>query len=352
MKIKQAIYEIMTEGPRARSQSAGLAFLLLLLSWIYGFYVRIISSAYRLRFLRRYSVSIPIISVGNITMGGVGKTPIVQLIAQFFKSQNLKPAVILRGYGKTENQALSDEGMLLSNSLGIPVIEGRDKFLSAKKAVQQLECNTIVVDDGFQHWRLKRNLDIVLIDATNPFGNGFLIPRGILREPLSALKRAGMIILTKTDSGKGNIEKIKQKLSTLHVKCPIIETIHEAEAFINLLEENKLFPFDSFKNKKILSFCGIGNPDYFEYLLKTSGAKVIVNYSYGDHHDYSEKDIGEIIHLAKLNDAAAIVTTEKDAVKLKPFLNLFPKQCPLVSLKIKIKILQGQDEFFHKISSL
>lgn len=330
--------------------------LLLLLSLIYGLLVGMTLWFYKTGILRKHKLPKPVISIGNMTVGGVGKTPLVEFIAEFLKKNSLKPVILTRGYMAGKSVPLgpegrfSDEAKLLSGALkGIPVMVGGNRIKKAREAMNDYSMDVFLMDDGFQHWRLKRDLDIVAIDATNPFGNGHLIPRGILRESVKSLSRADMFVLTKTDLGKQNLELIKDKLRIINPRCPIVEAIHGPVDLTDLRVESRKYPLSILKGRSIGAFCSIADPHSFETLLVNLGAQVRKTFFFMDHHLYSLRDIKEIIHCCKENNAWTILTTGKDAVKLTKFLEEFGSGLALLSLNIRIEITRGKEEFFNKI---
>ncbi len=324
--------------------------LLLLLSVIYGLCVRIILFCYKVGIFKRHSLERPVVSVGNITLGGVGKTPVVLLIAQFLKEKKLKPAILTRGYmGKEFGQprGQSDEADLLKESLeDVPVFVGKDRFALGQEGLKNHPIDVFLLDDGFQHWRLKRDLDIVLIDAAQPFGNGCLIPRGILREPLSSLRRADIFVLTKTDLGKENLERIKAALSKINPRAPLVESIHKP---VSLIDANDVpRELSLVKGKSVAALCSIGDPQSFENLLRDLGADIKQKFIFMDHHVYTREEIKVLVAVCLAQKTDILITTQKDAVKLRRFKEEF-LTVNMFSLKIQIEITKGQDEFFSRL---
>ena len=293
------------------------------------------------------------ISIGNITWGGTGKTPFVEWLVQYLKEKKIKPAVLIRGYmmksflqnavilrpkaeeshvrNAWDSSALSglqndgsDEASMLQQFFpDVPVLVGRNRIQNAKQALKEHSRDVFVLDDGFQHWKLERDLDIVAIDCMNPFGNGCLIPRGILREPLKSLTRADLFVLTKTDWGKENISLIKKKLHSINPDAPVIETVHRPTALLDLCDPSVKESLEFLNGKTVAAFCGIGQPDSFARLLKSLGADVVVFKAFGDHQLYRQEDVLSLLNFCREKKVQTLVTTQKDAVKLTPFLNLF-----------------------------
>jgi tetraacyldisaccharide 4'-kinase len=283
-----------------------------------------------------------VVSIGNLTTGGTGKTPAVMSIALEAKKRGFNPCILTRGYkGKTKetcfvskgNGAIlnaaeaGDEGFLMAELLqDIPVMKGSKRYESGLLALREYfdyPQNPIpeprplsplfILDDGFQHWALKRDIDVVLIDATNPFGNGKLLPEGALREPLSALKRADIIILTKADmTTKESISHTTEKITEYNQQAPTFSASHKPVELINMAGEirqlNTLF------NKRIYTFAAIANPVYFQSLLRSHGAQIVQSREFRDHHSYKQKDMDDLKSDAMGLD---IITTEKDLVKFR-----------------------------------
>ena len=289
---------------------------------------------------------------------------------------------------------LSDEARLLQQSSpDVPILVGKNRIQNAKQALKEYPIDVFVLDDGFQHWKLERDLDIVVIDCLNPSGNGFLIPRGILREPLKSLARANIFVLTKTDWGQENLSLIKKKLHSINPDAPVIETVHQPTALLDLCEPSIKESLEFLKGKTVAAFCGIGQPDSFVRLLKSLGADIVVFKTFGDHHLYRQEDVLSLLNFCREKKVQTLVTTQKDAVKLTPFLNLFKgnvtkhetwrhserspegevknlidkeilrsaiglsqddskKKFRLLSLKMEIQITQGHEELCGRISRL
>jgi tetraacyldisaccharide 4'-kinase len=273
-----------------------------------------------------------VISIGNLTLGGTGKTPAVIAIAQEAKKRGFKPCVLTRGYkGKAKSPCfadknkkyllnthqIGDEALLMAYRIhGIPVVKGKNRFLSGVYALGKLgidSINMFVLDDGFQHWELYRDIDILLIDATNPFGNEKLFPEGILREPLNSMERADIIVMTKADMvNEETISAIIQKVKQYNLEAPVFTASHKPTSFINASGETKTL--EALNNKRVYVFAGIANPSHFKTLLKSQGADIIKFKKFRDHYNYKQRDINRI---KKEAGGLEIITTEKDLVKLK-----------------------------------
>ena len=207
-----------------------------------------------------------------------------------------------------------------------------------------------MLDDGFQHLKLKRNLDIVLIDATNPFGNRALMPRGILREPVSALARAQVIVLTRVDLAN-NCDAIKDQVKKANPKALVVEAIHQPTGVVSL-KDKKVSDTKILSGQKICSFSTIGNPDAFVGALEKLGAKVVKNFSFMDHHTYQENDIRAIAGYCRKENVQTLLTTQKDAVKLKSLAPLFDPEINVFYLDVKISVVQNEGKLLERINHL
>jgi tetraacyldisaccharide 4'-kinase len=312
-----------------------------------------------------------VLSIGNITVGGTGKTPATVALAKEAKKRGFKPCILTRGYRGVakgpcfvstgegpilDEYHAGDEALLLAEKLkGIPIIKGNDRYNAGIFALQNLKSRILnlksqilfILDDGFQHWRLHRDKDIVLIDSTNPFGNGKIVPLGLLREPLGALSRAGIIVLTKTDafSNHHSAITIQQSISNslieeirqYNAKAPLFFAAHNPLKFIT--PTGDIFPLEWAVGKRFFGFCGIGNPASFTETLLSTNIDLIGFKPYRDHYRYGPGDIRAIKRAAEKSGAEWIVTTEKDIMRLRG-LGL-PEN--LVSLDIEFSV----DERFY-----
>ncbi len=319
--------------------------LLRALSWLYLGIINLRNILYDIGLLHSSHVTAPVICIGNITAGGTGKTPMVVHITRYLQDKGLKVAVVARGYKSINTNSQSgdnDEMLLLRNLIpGAILIANSDRAKGARQAIIQ-GANVILMDDGFQHRKLARDLDIVLIDCTNPFGYGYILPRGLLREPVRALKRAGGIVLTRADNDS--------MIEFININ-PIAASIHKPSELINTNGQNT--PLGSIAGKKVAAFCGIGNPNSFFTTLGNMKAEVFP-LAFTDHAPYNTESLHQIKQLAADNDVDYIVTTEKDWVKLAPMAELAiidtPKT-PLLYTKIQLKILNGEEKLHELIDN-
>ena len=336
------------------------------LSCVFRFVVATRYWFYDLGVLRRFPLGCQVISIGNVTAGGTGKTPVTEKFARELTAAGRKVAILSRGYRRKEapwwqrtfTQVIDpplvvsdgchvlldaatggDEPyMLASNLPGVCVLVDRNRVKAGRWAIRRFGCDTLILDDGFQYQRLKHSLEVVLVDKTNPFGNGHMLPRGVLREPAKHISRADVIFLTKSD---GNTAEVIGKIREFNSKAEIIECRHAPRMLKDVWSREEL-PLEWLKGKTLTTLSGIAVPQGFEDSLRKLGAKVIWCERYADHHRY---DSSEIIHaLNKTADlgADALITTEKDAVRF-PRLETTPVSC--YYLRVDIEILKGAENF-------
>jgi len=293
-------------------------------------------------------VSVPVISVGNLTTGGTGKTPMVMWVSVLLRSCSLRFAIVSRGYGQTNTSGgQNDEALELEHRLpDVPHLQDADRAKIAQIAIDEMQSQVILLDDGFQHRQLKRDLDIVLIDATLPFGYNRLLPRGLLREPLSNLSRADAIVLTRCntiDSRATN--QIRERVQ--HYAPGAIWARSKTVAEQWLQYNGRTMPIRDLKGKKVLAFCGIGNPKGFEHSLLQLDVTVVRQLDFPDHHPYSPEDAKSIESVADQLRVDTIVCTHKDLVKLG--VNQLGR-LPLYALLIHIEFVEGEQELADLIT--
>ncbi|MBS1257531.1 MAG: Tetraacyldisaccharide 4'-kinase [Candidatus Scalindua arabica] len=294
--------------------------------------------------LKSTRLPVEVISIGNITTGGTGKTPLVEFMARCLHEKNKKVAILSRGYGSNnplqeDNDNINDECLVLKENLrNVPVLAGKDRVSNGEKAIREFGVDCLLLDDGFQHFRLKRDLDIVVIDSLNPFGGENLIPRGSLREPLKNLERADLFIISRCDQSKEQaIKSIYTKLRYVNNDAPVCESIHRP-VHIESITDGSIQRLEWLKGKRIYALSAIGNPESFAYTLKELGADLVKHRKFHDHHNYNRAEIIDIISEARSLDADAVVVTQKDIVKIR---NMDIKGFNILSLKIEIQITKG-----------
>lgn len=315
MGISADAYHALIRGERRGPLAAFLRAGLRVASWPYGLGVRVRNQLYTRGWKTVHRAAVPVVCVGNLTLGGTGKTPCVEYVARFYRELGIQVAVLSRGYGSDTGR--NDEAMVLEENLpDVPHLQGRDRAALAGTAVEELESELLVLDDGFQHRRLHRDLDIVLIDATWPPHRDHLFPRGTLREPASGLGRAGAIVLTRCDQVEpAAVDAIRMWVENRFPGKPVAMTEHRPT---ELLGEGTGELPGSLTGRPVAGFCGIGNPAAFRRTLESLGATVIGFRSYPDHHAYCREDVTELQQwAARLPADATVATTQKDWVKLR-----------------------------------
>ncbi|MEX2286244.1 MAG: tetraacyldisaccharide 4'-kinase [Planctomycetaceae bacterium] len=342
---------------------------LLGLSGIYGLGVCARNLAYELRIKKVHSAAVPVISVGNLTTGGTGKTPFVAFLANWYRERGLRVALLSRGYGARDGGANDEKQVLDALCPGIPHLQHADRVASAANARRDHGAQILILDDGFQHRRLSRELDIVLIDALCPWGYGRLLPRGLLREPLSALRRADLVVLTRADQcTPEERQAIVNRVAAIRGDNKLVEVAYPPVSLINSAAETA--QLQSLRGKQIAAFCGIGNPDAFRRTLETcgfqlsgaaeqtplpyreglgEGGNVDAFLTFPDHHQYGPRDLDQLADLAQRTGAAAIVTTQKDLVKIRAT-QLGGK--PLWAIQIGTKIVAGADVLAARLEEI
>ncbi len=351
---------------------------LLVLSYPYAGIARAKLWLYRNRILRDAHLGCMVIVVGNLTMGGTGKTPVVERLARVLQQRGRKVGILSRGYKSKkepllhkawrelthkeaappkvvsdgENVLLSsleagDEPYMLAKNLpGVCVVVDKDRVKAGHYAVKHFGVDTLILDDGFQYYRLKDHLQVLLVDKNNPFGNGHLIPRGILREPVEHLRRASYIFLTKSDGvpDPALVEKINQ----YRPGTELIECTHRPQHLREVFGEKEL-PLSYLKGRRVACLSAIAVPESFEKFVAEHGAYIVSKSRFLDHHRFDQDELGEVFEDALENRAEFIVTTEKDAVRIDPSVH---SPLPMYFLRVEIKILSGVADFDEAVSRI
>jgi tetraacyldisaccharide 4'-kinase len=288
--------------------------------------------------LRTHRAGVPVVSVGNLTLGGTGKTPMVEWLGRWYRQRGVRVAILSRGYGQAGR--MNDEGLVLEENLpDVPHLQNPDRVALARVAALELETELIVLDDGFQHRRLARDLDVVLLDALEPFGLSRLFPRGLLREPVRSLSRAGVVVLSRADLiAKAERGSIRAEAERHAGSLRWVEARH---APIDLVDgEGNASSLEEITGKSVVAFCGIGNPEGFRRTLLSLGGKLIDFRVFPDHHPYSDLDVGSLEQWVAGHSANFVLTTQKDSVKLRAG-SLGP--APLRALRIGLEITAGRE---------
>jgi len=359
---------------RARGFRASLARALMLgLSGLFRLLVQLRIALFRKGWKHQEYLGVQVVSVGNITVGGTGKTPVVELLARSLRDEGRKVAILSRGYKSKkldekqkwkdanrrpipssempkvvstgsalllDSKFAGDEPFMLAKNLeGVSVIVDKDRVKGARFAVGQLQAETLILDDGMQNFNLAHSIDVVLVDSRSPFGTGALLPRGTLREPPKNLRRASFILITKCD-GTSNavlIERIRKYNQT----ADIIECAHGPKYLENLFTRERM-PLDFLQDKWVGAISAIAVPDNFERLLMKLGARVEIKRHFSDHHRFNRRDVDQFMQRCIERDMELILTTEKDAVR-------FPKpteiNVPVYFLRIEVEILTGHEHW-------
>ncbi|MEI6285647.1 MAG: tetraacyldisaccharide 4'-kinase [Bacillota bacterium] len=373
MTQKESLAEYLFAVIRGKKSGLGPAlFLALMKLFSWGYYAIIWSMCrlYSSGLFSKQKLPCFVVSLGNITVGGTGKTPTAERMASEFLARGYKVAILNRGYRGTWRgiaeivsdgekmlmtaQECGDEAYLLAANLpGVGVVIGRDRYTSGLLAIKEYGAEVLILDDAFQHWQLARDLDIVLIDATDDLLKNHILPRGTLREPLSGLKRASMFFLTKTDhAGQQRLEEIKGYLERINPSAPIIETNHKPAGFIEIEnwysgKATAILPIDTVSGHKVLAFSALGNPASFENTIVGLGGEVYQQVRFPDHHSYTMAEMQRILIRAVASGVSALVTTEKDAVKIPAeFIHRFRK---LPIYVLKIQVFSNEEEEFDKV---
>lgn len=323
--------------------------------WLASQGYRVSAGAHRMGYAsgvrRRRRLPCPVVSIGNLTLGGTGKTPLTEWTAQWYRRRGWRVAVLSRGYGGastdqpqvvsagdgpvTNWRTAGDEAFLLARRLsGIPVLVGRDRYASGLYACERFGAQVLVLDDGFQHHALHRDCDVVLIDASNPFGHGALLPRGTLREPLHALRRAQVIVLSRVETAEGAMSELCEQIRRYAGRQP---------TYRMAVSPNGLYRYDTgcsvelpwLQQRRVVAFAGLGNPRAFATSLAQCRARVAAFLTFPDHHPYTLADWQAVCDAACREGAEALITTEKDAVRLDAS---WPLPLPLYTLRINVEL--------------
>ena len=319
-------------------------------------------TAYGLGILKKKKLPGLVVSVGNITVGGTGKTPAVALFSNWALSQNIKVCIISRGYGGrykspvlevsdgrqvlADSRLAGDEPVLLAEKVpGCPVVLSKKRYLAGMYARRKFGSELFIIDDGFQHMQLERDLNLVLMDAASPFGNGHLLPRGPLRESLAQLKRADAFILTRYKEKGG--DRTRAFLKERHPDIPVFCADHVPHKLV-FPRPDRIESPKTLNEKRVVAFAGIGNPQLFRETLLSLGAHVVAFRGYKDHYAYERHDLDRLVRLKRETGAQFIVTTEKDWMRIGRFR---PERSEIAYLCIQFSFLPGQEGVFRMIEN-
>jgi tetraacyldisaccharide 4'-kinase len=370
-------------GRRADTGAAVYGAFLQVLSWLFNGIAQARLWLYQNRILHDQPLGCLVVVVGNLTVGGTGKTPVVEKFARALADRGRKVAILSRGYKSKsapfwkkwwywlthtdepppkivsdgervllDSEEAGDEPFMLARNLpGVLVLVDKNRVKSGAFAIKKFGCDTLVLDDGFQYLPLKGRLNLLLVDKTNPFGNGHLLPRGILREPVKHLRRASYVFLTKSN-GERDAE-LEATIKQHNPEADIIECAHRARYLqrfgvpANSSEQRE--PLTFLKGRRVLAFSGIATPESFEKFLRDLGALIVARERFLDHYRYAPEDLADLFALAKEQGADCLLTTEKDAVRIP---ENFPCPLPLYYLRLEIEIIRGAADFDEAVGRI
>ncbi len=311
--------------------------------------------AYRLGVFPSRKLECRVISVGNLTLGGTGKTPFVMMIAETLRGNGLKPAILSRGYGGRSDDSINvvcdgrqtflspdwvgDEAVMMAEKLkNIPILTGPDRYQTGRYALEHFGVDTLILDDGFQHLALKRDLDILLIDHSRPLGNGHLFPAGELREPAIETRRADIVCFSRYSGGPINFD------TSLLGTIPQVKTNLRLDSLVRM-NDDEVLDAEILKNEQVAAFCGIAQPEGFMKILLDSQIRPKFFQSFPDHHAYTLQNVKELEARALKEGARFLLLPEKDAVKLRDM----KLTLPFLKVVIELEILEGREIFNKKI---
>ena len=378
--LEQYFIEIIQEKRRGSLDRITYGFLFLI-SRFYRRAVQFRLWLYENRVIRNHSIGCLVVSIGNLTCGGTGKTPVVEIFAKTLSRKGRRVAVLSRGYRSRDRsffdklrrkftsrhnvvppRVVSDGKNLLLNSLSagdepymlatnlkdVVVLVDKDRVKSGLYAIEEFHTDTLILDDGFQYLGLRPHLNILLVDSTSPFGNHHVLPRGLLREPVKNIRRADYIFLTKSDASP-RLRHLKDFLRRHNRRAEIIECCHKPQYLEDVFDRGVRFPLDTLNGVKIASLSAIANPASFNAFLTQHGGEIVYERHFADHHRYSQQEMFDFVNSAKDAGAKYILTTEKDAVRMP---RLDRRDLPFLFLRIEIDILSGQENFDQCITRI
>jgi tetraacyldisaccharide 4'-kinase len=379
-KIESHVLAVI-EGRKTGRRAAVLRGILAGGSSLYALAVHIRLWLYGAGLLRPAALGCQVISVGNLTVGGTGKTPVVEVFARELARRGRKVAILSRGYKKTSpslskkitglfhpnrrariveplvvsdgRRLLLDSAtggdepfMLASNLRDVAVLVGRDRVKSGQYAIRELGCDTLILDDGFQYLKLRHRLDVALVDRTNPFGYGRLLPRGLLREPFRNIRRAGYIFITK--SSGVDTQALRDELRSMNPTAEISECRHCPRHLRDVFTREQR-PLEMLQGLDVAAVSGIASPESFERELVRLGARVLYHKRFADHHRYTQQELIDVINNGVACGAKAILTTEKDFVR---FPLMERRDLPVYFLRVEIEMLSGEEAFHDWIARI
>lgn len=376
-KLERYFLSVIQGELKTRGASC-LRRLLKFFSYAYGAAVAVRYFIYEKRIIRHHTLGCQVISIGNLTVGGTGKTPIVEVFARALQKNGRKVAILSRGYKKVEHRlwkkimdkftgrerrrpprvvsdgknllldsAMSGDEpyMLAANLPEVVILVDKDRVKSGRWAIDKFKCDTLLLDDGFQYRKLKHRVEIVLVDSTNPFSNGHMLPRGLLREPVRNIRRADFIFITKAQN---DATELKEHLSKLNSKAEISVCRHQPRYFKNVYSDERR-DLDFIRDRRVAVVSGIARPEGFESQVTAMGGFIAFKKRFADHHRYSQQEIIDIINEARKQCVNFIITTEKDAVR---FPKLDRHDVEIFFLRVEIELLSGMEDFNSLVSRI
>lgn len=297
---------------------------------------------------RVHRVAVPVISVGNLTLGGTGKTPVVAWLARWFRERDVRVCIVSRGYGAKDGQ-LNDEARELESRLpDVPHLQNPDRVAAATVAIEELETQLIILDDGFQHRRIHRDLNILLVDATEPFGFDHVFPRGTLREPLTGAVRADIVAITKCEhTAADRLVEIESHYQQLAPRATFVRMEQRPKRLLSSSGAER--PLSELFGRRTAVFCAIGNPSAFRSTLDDCGCEVVAFREFPDHHDFDRSDIESILRWADEARPELLICTHKDLVKI----NVDRLgEYPLYALAIDVDVIDGLAELESRLQQI
>jgi tetraacyldisaccharide 4'-kinase len=348
MQFDPAAFREVVSGERRGLAAAALRAGLQLVETPYAWVMRLRNARYDRGRAVIHRVEVPVLSVGNLTLGGTGKTPLVAWLARWLRERDVRVTLISRGYG-AEQGARNDEALELEHMLpDVPHIQNPDRVAAARLAIEEFECQMILLDDGFQHRRLARDVDIVLLDACQPFGYGHVFPRGMLREPVEGLVRAHVVALSRADMvNEQDRASVRREVLRLAPEAIWLELSHRPRSLRRY--DGEEMSIETLHGQRIAAFCGIGNPAGFRHTLEICGYEIAGFREFADHHAYTRADIDDLRRWVEALSVSAVICTHKDLVKIG-IESL--GQMPLWALAVGLDFLSGQNELEAKLREL
>lgn len=324
-------------GLSAQCVRCGLHFL----SLLHALGSRLFHWGFDLGIRRVHRAPVPVISIGNLTAGGTGKTPLVACVARRLGQHGCAPCLVSRGYKATSDGENDEKRVLAIQCPQVPHVQQADRVAAAAAAVDRFEARSIVLDDGFQHRRLGRDLDVVLIDCTRPWGFGYQLPRGLLREAVGGLKRADVVVLTRVDQvDASELAEIEERIKRIHPEAARVQIRFQPTRWRNVAGETR--ELGALTSQSAIAFSGLGHPENFWLTLRQLGISTAAQIAFPDHHHYSAADLNDLAVQAQNSGASVLLTTLKDLVKLD---TTELAGIPVWALEIEVAFEQGEDRF-------